>query len=464
MIPDIELDTLTTVTAQSVRQISTNDPKSASNDVLPSSPSLDHSRPRSLAARQHQPEEGTLSASLPQTKEQIERSRAQFMVTCSCMFAIGFNDASAGPLLPRMQSVYHVSFLIVSLLFIFACVGFIFGASLNVFVSDHVAFGKLLVLSCVLQMTAFTLAIPAPPFPVFVLGYFINGIGSALQLAQVTGYLAVMGHNVNGKVALSQASYGAGALVAPIVATQFSVTQHWSFHYLVSLGMVTTNAFLTSAIFRLQSKEDCRAQIGLEPLESDTSERSPFRQILSLKSVHTLAAFIFLYVGTEVTIGGWTVTYIIQQRDAGPSSGYIASGFWGGILLGRIILIPFNNRIGDRLVMLIYILLAVGLEIVVWLVPSLIGNAVAVALVGLFFGPMFPVALSASRKVIPRWIYTGAIGWITGFGQAGSAALPFLTGALADAVGISSLQPLLVGMMSTMIALWLLVPRPVRPD
>ncbi|KAJ3969362.1 hypothetical protein EV361DRAFT_804018 [Lentinula raphanica] len=65
------------------------------------------------------------------------------------------------------------------------------------------------------------------------------------------------------------------------------------------------------------------------------------------------------------------------------------------------------------------------LETVVWLVPSLIGNAIAVALVGLFFGPMFPVALSASRKVIPRWIYTGAIGWITGFGQAGSAALPF---------------------------------------
>ncbi|KAJ3836419.1 hypothetical protein F5878DRAFT_541416, partial [Lentinula raphanica] len=65
---------------------------------------------------------------------------------------------------------------------------------------------------------------------------------------------------------------------------------------------------------------------------------------------------------------------------------------------------------------------------------------------------------------LPRWIYTGAISWITGFGQAESAALPFLTGALADAVGISSLQPLLVGMMSTMIALWLLVPRPVRPD
>ena len=35
-----------------------------------------------------------------------------------------------------------------------------------------------------------------------------------------------------------------------------------------------------------------------------------------------------------------------------------------------------------------------------------------------------------------------AIGWIAGFGQAGSAFLPFLTGALASKSGIKSLQPL----------------------
>ncbi|KIK70546.1 hypothetical protein GYMLUDRAFT_147994 [Collybiopsis luxurians FD-317 M1] len=408
-----------------------------------------------------------------QTKEQILRAQAQFLVTCCCMFAIGFNDASAGPLLPRMQSAYQISFLVVSLLFIFSCVGYLLGACLNVVMSETVAFGKLLVLSCILQMIAFTLASPALPFPVFVLGYFVNGVGSAIQLSQVNGYLVTMGSNINRKVAFSQAAYGAGAFIAPLAATQFSVMRHWSFHYLVSLGMVTVNAISSSAVFRFESKEDCRSRIGLEPIERDVSEHSPFRRIMTLKSVHILALFIFLYVGTEVTIGGWTVTYIIQKRDAGSKSGYIASGFWGGkrfieqnprIMIGRIILIPFNSWIGDRPVMVIYILLAIGLEIVVWFVPSLVGNAVAVSLVGLFFGPMFPVGLSTSRKVIPRWIYTGAIGWVTGIGQAGSAALPFITGAMADAVGISSLQPLLVGMMAAMILVWLIVPRPTRPD
>ncbi|KAF9074976.1 major facilitator superfamily domain-containing protein [Rhodocollybia butyracea] len=388
----------------------------------------------------------------------------QFLVTCCCMFAIGFNDASAGPLLPRMQSAYQISFVVVSLVFIFSCVGFLIGACLNVILSERVTFGKLLSMSCIIQMIAFTLLSPAPPFPVFVLGYFINGIGTAIQLSQVNGYMVTMGGNINTKVSISQASYGAGALVSPLVATQFSVMRHWSFHYLVALGIVTVNAVMTSAIFRLQSQQDCRASIGLERIERDASEHSPFKRIMSLRSVHILAAFIFLYVGTEVTIGGWTVTYIIQQRDGGAQSGYIASGFWAGIMLGRIILIPLNKWLGDRLAMSLYILLAIGLEIIVWFVPSLIGDAVAVSLVGLFFGPIFPIALSTSRKIIPRWIFTGAIGWITGIGQAGSAAIPFITGALSDAVGIRSLQPLLVAMMATMIGMWFVVPRPTRPD
>ncbi|KAF5392417.1 hypothetical protein D9757_002303 [Collybiopsis confluens] len=208
----------------------------------------------------------------PQTKEQILRAKAQYLVTCCCMFAIGFNDASAGPLLPRMQSAYQISFVVLSLLFIFSCVGYLLGACLNVVMSETIAFGKLLVLSCILQMVAFTLVSPALPFPVFVLGYFFNGVGSAIQvlhissaftrynvqpiqLSQVNGYLVTMGSNINGKVAISQASYGAGALIAPLVATQFSVKQHWSFHYLVSLGMVTANAILSSAVFRFKSKE-----------------------------------------------------------------------------------------------------------------------------------------------------------------------------------------------------------------
>jgi len=32
----------------------------------------------------------------------------------------------------------------------------------------------------------------------------------------------------------------------------------------------------------------------------------------------------------KVTIGGWIVTFIIDVRGGGPSSGYISAGFFGG--------------------------------------------------------------------------------------------------------------------------------------
>ena len=83
-------------------------------------------------------------------------------------------------------------------------------------------------------------------------------------------------------------------------------------------------------------------------------------------------------------------------------------------------------------------------ELVVWLVPSLIGNGVAVSIVGVFLGPIYPIVMNHAGRVLPRWLLTGSIGWIAGFGQAGSAILPFVTGVLAQKAGITSLNPLYV--------------------
>lgn len=77
-----------------------------------------------------------------------------------------------------------------------------------------------------------------------------------------------------------------------------------------------------------------------------------------------------------------------------------------------------------------------------WLVPSLIGGAVAVSLVGVVLGPIYPIIINHAARVLPPRLLAGCIGWITGFGQAGSAFLPFITGALAGSKGIESLQPL----------------------
>ena len=103
-------------------------------------------------------------------------------------------------------------------------------------------------------------------------------------------------------------------------------------------------------------------------------------------------------------MGGWIVTYIINVRGGGPSSGYISSGFFGGLTLGRVGLLWVNRLVGDRKAVFLYGLLVLSyekgsfislgagrdlirfsrLEITIWKVPSLIGNGVTVSFVGVF--------------------------------------------------------------------------------
>ena len=84
------------------------------------------------------------------------------------------------------------------------------------------------------------------------------------------------------------------------------------------------------------------------------------------------------------------------------------------------------------------------LEVTIWVVPSLIENALAISFIGFLLGPMYPILMSYCTQVLPKWLLTGCVGWIGGIGNAGSAVLPFATGLLASKFGIGSLQPLLV--------------------
>jgi fucose permease len=81
------------------------------------------------------------------------------------------------------------------------------------------------------------------------------------------------------------------------------------------------------------------------------------------------------------------------------------------------------------------------LEFVIWFVPSLVGGAIAISFIGLFLGPIYPLVMNHTARILPHWLLTGSIGWIAGLGQTGSALIPFITGAIASGKGIAALQP-----------------------
>ncbi|KAI0052084.1 MFS general substrate transporter [Auriscalpium vulgare] len=420
--------------------------------------------------------------------------KLHFAALCWCFFLEGWNDGSTGPLLPSIQHHYHLGFAVVSLIFVLNTIGFILGAAALVPLYDKLGFGWVRpnVSGAVCQMVTYAVQAPAGPFPLMVASYALAGFGMALQNAAANAFVGSLKTNTASLLGFLHGSYGTlsstfgllcacflhesnvaglGAFCAPLAATHFATQKHWSFHYLISLGLAVSNTALLSAVFRLRTQDEIMAEAGQEPQEVESGQGSKYRQILGIRAVHSLALFALIYVGVEVTLGGksspatrWIVTFVIRERQGGPSAGYISSGFFGGLTVGRVVLLWLNQKVGERRVLFFYAIISIGLEVTVWAVPSLVENAVAVSLIGLLMGPMYPILVNHATKVLPRWLLTGAIGLITGVGQTGSAVLPLVTGILASKFGISSLQPLVIAMMGVMTIVWAVTPKEQRRD
>ncbi|TBU62655.1 MFS general substrate transporter [Dichomitus squalens] len=382
-----------------------------------------------------------------------------FLTLCFSVFLNGWNDGTTGPLLPRIQAYYHIGFAVVSLVFVFNTIGFIIGAFANVWLTDKFGFGKCLVIGSVCQIAAYAMMVPAGPFPLMCLAFMIIGFGLSLQNAHCNGFTAGSGGNIATKIGFLHASYGLGALISPLVSTQFAQQKHWSFHYLISAGLYVLNTAALWWIIRGKRQEEVMVEIGNTNPDTQAVSSNKYKQIFGIREIHLLSVFALIYVGVEVTIGGWSVTYVQEKRHGSSNAGYISSGFFGGLMLGRILLMWLNRKIGERRALFLYALLAIQLEVTVWVVPSLVENAIAVSFIGLLMGPMYPILMNHSTTILPRWLLTGCLGYIASVGQAGSAVLPFLTGLLASKFGIVSLQPFIVSMMSTMIVVWALIPR-----
>ncbi|KAI0631197.1 MFS general substrate transporter [Trametes polyzona] len=399
------------------------------------------------------------------------KSQIQFATLCWSIYVAGWNDGTLGPLLPRLQEVYHVGYAVVSLIFIVNCLGFLSGATSYLYLTDRFGFGVMVVFASFVAMIGFSLEASAPPFPAFVIGYLFSGFGMSFLDAGSNAFLASLSEDTSTKMGIMHAIYGVGAMCSPLVSTQFARFHRWSFVYFVHIGLTFLNAVLEILAFRFKRQDDCLLETGQPPPEKTKESEAgmnKYKQIFRVHAVHLMAFFIFTYVGVEVTIGGWIVTYVINERHGGPNSGYISSGFFGGLTVGRVALLWLNKKatdpsvtlqIGEWRVIFLYVLICIGLELVVWLVPDLLSGAICVSFVGFFLGPIFPIVMNHAGNVLPPELISGGIGWIASFGAAGSAVFPFITGAIASRTSIASLQPLLIAMMGLLVVIWAFVPR-----
>lgn len=87
---------------------------------------------------------------------------------------------------------------------------------------------------------------------------------------------------------------------------------------------------------------------------SEAVKESRLKESLNSRVTWVVSFFLLCYVGVEVALGGWIVTFMRQERAGQPfESGMVATGFWTGIASGRFVLGFLTPKLGEKFAVLV---------------------------------------------------------------------------------------------------------------
>jgi len=119
------------------------------------------------------------------------------------------------------------------------------------------------------------------------------------------------------------------------------------------------------------------------PITPSVAGHSRTKEALMNPITWICAFFLLCYVGVEVSLGGWLVTFMLVVRHGARfASGLVATGFWLGLTFGRVILGFVTGRLGEKIAITAYLLISIGLELCFWLIPNFVASAVFAAWLG----------------------------------------------------------------------------------
>ncbi|KAH8895546.1 MFS general substrate transporter [Thozetella sp. PMI_491] len=382
------------------------------------------------------------------------------LATFWSFFIMGLSDAAYGAIIPSLEEYYDLSYQTVALVFLSPFVGYILSAVSNQFL--HMTVGQrgiAITISCC-HLIAHITACLHPPYPVLVVMLVFAGFGNGLSDAAWNPWMSSLA-NSSELLGLMHGFYGLGGVISPFIATAMITKAHlpwFTFYYVMTAAAVVECGVLVAPFWAATAQAFRRAHSREVSATADLRTaltRAPWARVSWL-----CAAFVLCYMGLEVALGGWVVTFMMTVRNAGAfESGMTATGFWLGLTAGRIILGFVTPRIGTRRAIMIYLPLAMALELLFWLVPQFYVSAVAVAVEGFFLGPMFPAFVVAVTDLLPPHLHVATIGFVAAFGGSGAAVLPFAVGALAQSHGVQVLQPIILTLLGVLLVTWLALPR-----
>lgn len=175
-----------------------------------------------------------------------------------------------------------------------------------------------------------------------------------------------------------------------------------------------------------------------------------------------MGAVLFLYVGGEFGLGSWVASYAEQEFGAGLfTGGLVTSGYWGALMVGRVI----SGRLfaagwAPRTVLIGSVLAGMVSSGGVALANDVFVLAVGCAFAtGLFFGPIWPAAIS----IVSERSGGGAPAAMVTIGNAGGVFFPWAQGRLIVESGATTGIALTAVLCLVALVIAVAAPKTERP-
>jgi fucose permease len=384
--------------------------------------------------------------------------RVEIALAFAGFILIGLGGGAGGVLLPAQIDEYQVSKSVIGLLFFTFSAGYVLAGAANGWLLRRTGPRGHLVLGTAMFAAAALACAPRPAYPVLLGLTVFFGFGTGVIDAGLNAYLAVLPRST-ALLNLLHAFYGIGALIGPVLAAgMLARGLSWGAVYLVfAIAAAPLVAGFALSYPRTLDAEAAGAAAAEAGKAAVPVRSSLLGAALRHPAVLLSALFLAVYVGMEVTLGNWAYSFLIAERGQGTLlAGWVVSGFWLGLTLGRFVLNATAERLGVGPLALTYLCLAgilVG-AVLIWLVPA---DAVAVAgfvLVGSFLGPIFPITVAVLPRLTPPWLASTAIGLLVGVSVIGAAVFPWLAGTIAEYLGLGSLLPFTALLAVLLIVNW----------
>lgn len=362
-------------------------------------------------------------------------------------------------LIPHLKAVFAMNYA-QTMLIQFTFFGTYFVMSIpSGRVVAHVGYKSGIVIGLLVAGLGALLFYPAagvPSYLLFLLALFVLASGITLLQVAANPYISLLGdaQSASSRLTLAQALNSLGTTLAPaLIGPVILSVAVLGANELARLPPASREAYRIAQAHSVQhpylgialallALASCVQLLKLPPhaeaTESADPHRHSFAEVLGVRHVRLGALAIFVYVGAEVAIGSFLISYICDPRigniPPAAATRYVAL-YWGGAMVGRFAGSALLRRIAPRRLLCLFALAAAALLV------TTLSSAGALAMwsviaIGLFNSIMFPTIFTlaceglGARAAEASGIICVAI--------VGGAIVPLITGHAADLAGLKA--------------------------